>query len=94
MEIKRTTEILIETERRFVVHHPEHAEQIVCAHCAELMLTAEQTAIVFKISHRAVYQLVEQGTLHFVETEAGVLFVCPRSLADIFGANRIAEEGL
>lgn len=95
MEIKRTTEIVVETERRFVVHQPEHTEQILCSKCADLMLTAEQAAAVFDISHRAIYQLVENGTAHFAETEAGVLFVCPRSLADVCRVKgRITGESL
>jgi len=80
MEIKRTTEIVVETERRLVVRQPEHVEQIVCSSCNELMVTTEQAAIVFNIRQRAVYQLVENGTAHFAETENGVLFVCPNSL--------------
>ncbi|PYS70052.1 MAG: hypothetical protein DMF69_14875 [Acidobacteria bacterium] len=81
MEIKRTTEILVETERRLVVHQPEHVEHIVCSSCNELMVTTEQAAIILDLSHRAIYQLVENGTAHFAETDTGVLFVCPNSLA-------------
>ena len=82
MELKRTTEIFVETNRRFVIRQPEAAEQIFCPNCTELMLTAEQIAAVFDISHRAVYQIIENGAAHFVETEAGVLLVCPNSLAE------------
>jgi hypothetical protein len=46
------------------------------------MLPAEQAAVVFNLSNRAVYQLVEKGITHFVETERGELFVCLRSLAE------------
>ena len=95
MEIKRTTEIVVETERRFVVHQTEHTEQIVCPVCAELMLTAEQAAGVFDISHRAVFQLVERGMVHFAETQAGVLFVCPSSVAAVCSVKKeIAGEVL
>jgi hypothetical protein len=80
MEIKRTTEILVETERRYVVHQPDNVEQVFCPGCNELMITAEQAAVIFELSHRTVYQLVENGTAHFTETETGVLFVCPNSL--------------
>lgn len=93
MEIKRTTEIFVETERRFVVHQPEHAEQIFCPNCAESMLTAEQVAVVFDISRRAVYQFIENGTAHFVETETGAVMICASSLAAILsnvGAKQIS----
>lgn len=95
MEIKRTTEIVVETERRFVIHQTAHTEQIACPDCSELMVTAEQAAGVFDISHRAVFQLVEHGMVHFAETQAGVLFVCPQSLSAICSIKKeIAGEVL
>lgn len=87
MEIKRKTEIIVETNRRFVIHQPESAEQVFCPRCAESMLTAEQTAAYFKVSRRDVYRLIENHTVHFTETEAGILLVCPNSLTEIL-ANR------
>ena len=83
MEIKRKTEIFVETSRRFVIHGPESAEQIVCRECGEPMLAAEQAAALFDIGRRTVYQIIENATIHFVETEAGVLLVCPDSLSRI-----------
>ena len=44
MEIKRTTEIVVKKNRRFVVRQQEHTEQVFCSSCCESMLTAEQTA--------------------------------------------------
>ena len=85
MEIKRTTEILIATNRRFVIRQPEAAEAVCCPNCGATMLAAEQCAVVFSLSRRAVYQIVETATAHFVETEAGLLLVCPNSLAEILG---------
>lgn len=83
MEIKRTTEFFIETNRRFVIHQPESAAQIFCPHCAEPMLSAELTAAYLGISRRVVYQLIENGTAHFAETETGAVMICPSSLAEI-----------
>ena len=83
MEIKRTTEILIATNRRFVIRQAEAAEQMACPHCGAAMLAAEQIAVVFGHSRRAVYQIVENGAAHFGETETGVLLVCPNSLAEM-----------
>ena len=82
MEFKRATEIIIATKRRFVICQPETAEQYLCPRCDEAMLAAEQTAVVFNLSRRTVYQLVESGAAHFAETEAGLLLVCPNSLAE------------
>lgn len=82
MELKRTIEIFVETNRRFVIRQPEAAEQIACPNCAEPMLAAEQTATVFGISQRRLFQLVETGAAHYAETETGILLICPNSLAE------------
>jgi hypothetical protein len=95
MEIKRTTQIVVETERRYVVRQQAHTEPVICSSCNEVMLSAEQAAVVFDLSTRTVYQLVEKGTTHFVETETGALFVCLRSLAEGCSATeRITGEVL
>ena len=82
MEIKRKTEIFVETSRRFVIHGPEKAEQVVCSQCGEPMLAAEQAAALLDVGRRTIYQTIENGTSHFFETEKGVLMVCPNSLAE------------
>jgi hypothetical protein len=86
MELKRTTEIFVETKRRFVVERAETAEQFFCADCAEPMLAAEETAGLFGVSRRRVYQLIETGTAHFAETETGVVMLCLSSLAARLGS--------
>lgn len=83
MEFKRKTEIFVETNRRFVIHQPETAEQVFCPLCSEPMLTAEQTADLFDIGRRVVYQIIENAGTHFVETEAGILLVCPGLLSKL-----------
>ncbi|MCP9494025.1 MAG: hypothetical protein MSG64_06145 [Pyrinomonadaceae bacterium MAG19_C2-C3] len=85
MEIKRTTEIFVETNRRFVIRQSESGEQIICPNCCEPMLAAEAIAAVFGISRRAVYRLIETETAHFAETETGAVMICPSSLAAFFG---------
>ncbi|MCY7348045.1 MAG: hypothetical protein LH614_17775 [Pyrinomonadaceae bacterium] len=92
MEIKRTTEIFVETNRRLVIRQPESAEHFLCPNCNDAMLAAEQIAVVFGISRRAVYQIIETEAAHFVETETGFLLVCPNSLAKIL-ANRTETLG-
>lgn len=88
MELKRTTEIFVETNRRFVIRQPEEsAEQIVCPNCAEPMLAAEQIAQIFGISQRRIFQLVETGGAHFAETNAGAVIICPASLGEILNGN-------
>ena len=81
MEIKRTTEIFVETNKRFVIHQPDTTEQFFCPNCNEPMLGVEATAALFGISHRAVYRLIEQNAAHFAETVSGAAMLCPSSLA-------------
>ena len=85
MEIKRTTDISIEKTRRFVIRQPEADATILCPSCGELLLAAEAAAVLFRVKCRRVYQIVEAGAAHFVETEAGALFVCPPSLDAAIG---------
>jgi hypothetical protein len=54
---------------------------MVCPECAGPMLAAEQGAVLLAISRRRIYQLIEIGGAHFVETSTGILLVCPNSLA-------------
>lgn len=88
MEIKRTTEIFVETNKRIIVHQPEADVQSDCPFCAEPMLTAAQIAGVFGISHRAVYKIVENTATHFAETQTGALLVCPNSFAEFLTTNK------
>ena len=81
MEIKRTTEVLVKSSRRFVIRQAESAEQAICPDCAGFMVSPEQTSAICGISRRSVYQFVETGVAHFAETKDGVLLVCPNSLA-------------
>ena len=87
MEIKRTTEIFVETKRRFVFNQPEIIEPVFCLNCDQQMLTAEQAAALFQINCRSVYRLIESGVAHFAETAAGAAFVCPSSLAGVIEAD-------
>jgi len=93
MEIKRTTEIFVETQRRFVIRQPETSEQVVCSECAEPMITAEAFAAFVNVSSRAVYRAIENSAAHFTETETGVLLVCLNQLAEIL-ANKKVNNGV
>lgn len=83
MEIIRKTSIVVETKRRFIVSQPETGEQIFCPLCTGQMISAEASAVLFKLSRRAVYQAIETGKLHFSETKNGLIFICPASFAEI-----------
>lgn len=83
MEIKRRTEILVETDRRLVIRLPAEADCRACPECRQTMLTAEHAAALFGTSQRAIFQAIEAGAIHFLECEMGVLLVCPQSFATI-----------
>ena len=82
MEIKRTTEIFVETRRRLVIVQPIYAGQILCPHCAEQMIEAETAASLLAVIRRLVYRQIEKPDAHFVETGTGILLVCPDWLTD------------
>lgn len=85
MEIKRKTEITVETRKRFVVRLPETAEAVFCPHCKgdEPMLTAEQAAVFLRIGRRTIYRWIETGAAHFIESESSAVLVCLASLDTI-----------
>lgn len=83
MEIKRKFEMLVATNRRYVVRQSASAKQIVCAKCGAPVLTAEQAAGFFGIQQRRIFQIIETGAAHFIETEAGALMICLNSLAAV-----------
>ena len=87
MELKRTTEIFVETKRRFVVELAETIEPVFCLDCNEPMLAAEHAAAFFQINYRSVYRFIETGAAHFSETAAGAALVCPSSLAALIEAD-------
>jgi len=83
MEIIRKTDILVKTKRRFIISQPETCEQIFCSFCPGQMISAEASAVLFKLSRRAVYRMIETERIHFTESENGLLFICPDSFAEI-----------
>ncbi len=80
MKNKRTTEIFVEMNRRFIIRQPASSERILCPECGETMLAAEHIADVFGITRRNVYRLIETGAAHFIETGGGAIYICPPSL--------------
>lgn len=83
MEIKRKFEMLIETNRRYVIRQSPSNKQIACAECGEPMLRVEQAAGFFGIKQRRVFQIIEAEAAHFTETEAGAAMICLSSLAAV-----------
>lgn len=67
MEIIRKTNVLIKTQKRLIVRHPEGVEEVWCDKCAERMVTARQAAVLNGTGDRAIFRLIENGGIHFVE---------------------------
>jgi hypothetical protein len=79
---RKRTEITIEFEE--VIHATSHRQftRAWCADCGHEapMITPEQAAAMTQASVRSVNQRVEAGTVHFLETPDGRLWVCANSL--------------
>jgi len=79
--MKKRTEITIETSRRVIVRHSSNWRQTWCEQCrgAVRMISPNEAAARLNVSSRLIYQLIEEGSIHFRE-EPGGLKVCETSL--------------
>ena len=80
----RTRRMTITVERERIVEiRATGRSEMECEHCGAegRMLTPEEAAASSGLSSRVVYRRVEDGSVHFRETSAGLLLVCIASLA-------------
>ena len=82
MTVRRTKKLTIQNNVTRVLRP---SQVTVLAHCAECaveveMLTAGAAASRFGVPLRSIYRSIEAGRLHFLETSAGLVLVCPNSL--------------
>ncbi|HEX8288073.1 MAG TPA: hypothetical protein VF556_08760 [Pyrinomonadaceae bacterium] len=89
MEIKRKFEMLIETNRRYIIRQSPPGGQFICAKCGEPMLMVEQAAGLFDITQRRVFRIIEVKTVHFTEIETGAVMICITSLKTALGGGEI-----
>lgn len=87
MEIKRISEKLVVTRRKFVIRQTPLVKQTTCAECGEAMLPIAQAAVLFRLKQSRIFQFVETGAVHFTEAEAGALMICLNSLAAVLEAD-------
>ena len=80
MEIKRNFEMLVATNRRYIIRQSPLVRQIPCAECGEPMLMTEQAAGFFGVKQRRIFQIIEANAAHFTEIEAGAAMICLPSL--------------
>ena len=89
MRSRKRSEITIETERTLIIRRARNPEMQWCATCQQnvAMVSAEEAALIARVSSRTIYRRVESGDLHFSETPDGLLRICPRSLPRARGAH-------
>ena len=73
-------EVVVETERRFILRRPRPAPAALCEHCSGPLVSAEEAVAVTGLSSRTIHRLVETGEVDFAETPAGLLLICLNSL--------------
>jgi hypothetical protein len=83
MKTTRKTQITVETHRVFTIRHHSRYHLGWCPECGPQahMVTADEAAILCRVSSRAIYLRIEAHELHFKETPDGLLLVCVNSLA-------------
>lgn len=79
MKRKRRVEVVIETKRRVMFGKPGATPVPPCELCSGMLVPAELAVAMTGLSSRAIHRLVEAGQIHFAETPAGALLVCPDS---------------
>ncbi len=92
MEIKRKFEMLVATNRRYIIRQSTSGKQIACAECGEPMLTTEQAADFFGIKQRRIFQIIETKAAHFTEIEAGAVMICMTSLTEVLDGEQTLTQ--
>jgi len=82
MPLKHKTIARVETHSLTVVRATGEPVNFWCESCGATtaMVTPERAAETLKTNPRGIYQQVERGEVHFVETSGGELLICCSSL--------------
>lgn len=96
MSRRKRTEITVETSL-LIFRLGTNQFPVWCIECSSpvQLITPEEAAVLAGVSTRSIYRRVERGQLHFVETEAGKLLICPNSLPTTISAkenNHVTEH--
>ncbi len=88
------TEITIETDEVFIIRQSGRVIEGWCRECAEVveMITPDEAVIASGLSARALYRRIEEGRLHYTETDEGFLLICLKSLSGKLIAERVASR--
>jgi hypothetical protein len=79
---QRKVEGNVETPQVFIINRSGVAEQKNCSECTESsgMITPHEAAAIRRVSTRVIYRWLEDGVIHFIETNKGELFICLKTL--------------
>ena len=82
MKMRTKTEIIVETRSILTLKRSGRFELAWCDRCNKpsQMLSADEAALLCRISSRADYLRIEANELHFTETTDGLLLICANSL--------------
>src|SRR6185369_6615476 len=78
------TRVIVNTSELTLIRRVHGTAQADCPQCGARveMVTPEQAVTLTRIHWRAIYELVELGRVHFIETAEGHLLVCLQSLRE------------
>ncbi len=94
MEIRRKIEMLVATNRRYVIRQSAPGRPTACAECGEPMLMTEQAAGFFGVKQRRIFQIIENEVAHYTEIEAGAVMICLTSLAEVLDGKAQENQSL
>lgn len=79
---KQKRVVKVETHKFFVIRPTNSPINCWCDECCLTvpMVTPERAAVLMQTTPRIIYRQIENGELHFIETDKGDLFVCCRCL--------------
>jgi hypothetical protein len=79
---RKRTIVRVETRSLSVIRPAQRAIDLWCDECSAVvpMVTPEQAAQVSCTTPREIYRRIENGELHFAETQQGELLICCRFL--------------
>ena len=89
---KPTDGIVVEIDERIAVSKPEHQFEAYCSDCKRVtdMATPKTAGLLFRLSEREVFRLIEGKESHFVEHAS--LLVCVESLRNITTDSSMSTE--
>jgi excisionase family DNA binding protein len=82
VKTSKKTEIVVERDQIIVVRKPGPMQACGSCGAGSPMLTVDEAASIAGVSARAIYRQIEEGRLHFLETDTGGLLICLTSVLD------------